>query len=626
MKIEHIFGKLSASKKVNEDVGFMLTNKNGSYIFLRQKPASRYEGLFMFDGSNMYKTIESINVKNRGTLNKIKNNFYYVEREFNNIKENFLMPANYTSLVYELNESKEVEIILDFKDSYDNKEFGRHYDIFWENKCIVIKFTKRTDAREDFTLGMEQYTLYLAIKYADEQKYIKDEKWIQRHYDFDERRNSIPYSRYVFHAFNLEGRAFVFSMSKEKNKAIEEAIYIFNNLEKIKENEKNAFYSSFSNNKIKKIIESKTRGFSRGIGNEVKIAYIAALNALNNLTITSGNIGILAGLPWFFQLWSRDEAISLKALGNINNGIAKKIIDDRLEKIQEDGRLPNIYNTVNNNNKTNADAIGWLFCMAFSFYENAKSLLKRENKNLSEQISRIGKSIDAITNNYAQNGLIYNNSKETWMDTSFKDNGRAGFNIEIQALMLAMIKHAYKITRDEKYSLLENKIKTNVLRNFLNDNLLSDNLDDKTIKPNIFIAYYVYPYLLSNKEWEKCFEIVLEALWLGFGLSTIDEKSPLFNPNHMGENVSSYHHGDSWFWINNLSAIALFNANKDKFKAKINKIIAASTEDILWKGIIAAHSELSSATELRAEGCLNQAWSNAMFVELVDKIFVKQKF
>ena len=364
MQVTHNFDKLSVQKDIKENAGFMLANKSGSYLFLGETPASRYEGLFLFEDGNMYKTIEDLNIKGRGTLKSVNNNFYSVEREFTNAKESFFMPAGFSSMIYELDKEKEIEITLDFKDSYDNKEFGRYYDIFLENSCIVVKFTKRSDKKEDPTSTIEQYSLYLAIRYdGNEKNFEKAEQWGQRHYSFDEKRNSKPFFRYIFHALSIFGGKFVFSMSLEKNKAVKEAQYIFSNLEKIKENEKNAFYSDFSNKKITKVISNKKTS------DEIKLAYVSSLNSLNNLSVKNNNPGILAGLPWFFQFWSRDESISLKAMENIDKEFARKLIIGRFEKLQNDGRLPNIYFS---NNLTNADAIGWLFLRASDFHGNAK--------------------------------------------------------------------------------------------------------------------------------------------------------------------------------------------------------------------------------------------------------------
>ena len=292
---------MNIGKNTEQDVGFMLTNKNGSYIFLREKPSSRYEGVFLFEDLDMYKFIEDINIKNN-KIKKIKNYFYSVERERENgVTEKFFMPKNFTSLIYELDKESEIEIFLDCKDSYDNKEFGRHYEVFNEKGCIVVKFSKRTDQREDPSSGIEQYTLYLAIK-AGSLNYKKIGNWVQRHYAFDESRNSKPYYRHVFHAMDIKAEKFVFSMAKDKGNAVKEAIYLFENLDMVKSEEKNTFGEKFLDNvKVNKIMKNNC------MGNEIKIAYIAALNSLGNLAVNS-KPGILAGLPWFFQFWSRDEA------------------------------------------------------------------------------------------------------------------------------------------------------------------------------------------------------------------------------------------------------------------------------------------------------------------------------
>lgn len=601
MKINHIFNELSAEKEAEEDAGFMLTDKSGSYAFLRENPSSRYEGLFLFDSGIMYKTIENINVKNRGALRKIKNKLYCVERNFSNAAETFFMPRNSSSMIYELDKAREIEIFLDFKDSYDNKEFGRYYDIFWEDNCMVIRFTKRTDRLEDPTSGMEQYSLYLAISSdASNENHGKAEHWVQRHYDFDEKRNSGPFFRHVFHALDIFGKKFVFSMSRDKSKAIEQAQNIFHNLGNVKENEKSFFHNAFSDKaeKIKKGGE---------FGNEIALAYLSCLNSLDGLALKSGNIGILAGLPWFFQTWSRDEAISLSASSKIDNNFAGKLIRDRLGKIQENGRLPRIY--YKEYNDTNADAIGWIFNRAFNF------------KDKIDFLESLKKSIQATIQNYYGQGLISNGCKETWMDTEACSAGRPGFNIEVQALALSTLKCAYSLTNDAYYKKIGEELKSNVLAKFWNGDFLADNLDHKFIRPNLFLAYCLYPELMPRNDWEKCFDNALEALWLDFGgLSTIDKRSPLFLPSNTGEDPRSYHNGDSWFWINNLAAVAMIKLNKKKYDNYVRKILDASTKDILWEGIIGSHSELSSAEKLEAAGCLNQAWSNAMYVELVDEI------
>ena len=124
-----------------------------------------------------------------------------------------------------------------------------------------------------------------------------------------------------------------------------------------------------------------------------------------------------------------------------------------------------------------------------------------------------------------------------------------------------------KLTKQKIFRHLEEKLKTSIKEKLWNKEFLYDGLNDKTIRPNAFIAYYIYPNLLARKEWIKCFDAILNALWLGWGgVSTIDKKNHLFHKEHTGEDSKSYHNGDSWFWLNNLTAllksliVALFKA------------------------------------------------------------------
>jgi len=64
----------------------------------------------------------------------------------------------------------------------------------------------------------------------------------------------------------------------------------------------------------------------------------------------------------------------------------------------------------------------------------------------------------------------------------------------------------------------------------------------------------------------------------------------------------------------------LHRINREKYRDKIEAIIRASTDEILWSGAIGHHAELSSAEAMRSEGCLAQAWSAASYIELMHEI------
>ena len=55
------------------------------------------------------------------------------------------MPKEHNSVIYELDAERQVDIIMDCRESYSNKDWGRFYEIFQQDGCAVVKFTKRTD-------------------------------------------------------------------------------------------------------------------------------------------------------------------------------------------------------------------------------------------------------------------------------------------------------------------------------------------------------------------------------------------------------------------------------------------------------------------------------------------------
>jgi len=600
VKIVHSLGDYKKEKKAREDIRFLIANRKGGYFCLANENKSRYDGLFFFD-EKMYKIIESLHVIDSQKVSKITNKFYSVERECNNITETFFMPHYYNSLVYEINKVSSIEVVLDAKESYDQRKWGRFYSIWQEGDKVIVKFVKKTDAREDSSDGKEEYSLFLVLKF--EGMFKKVEEWEKRSYEFDKKRNSSPYERYVFSALTLKTNKVVFSFSKNKEIAKKEADYIFRNIEKLRKKQK-GYYNTLLNSK-------------KGIKNDVLMTYSCAINSLDSLIVD--NKGIFAGLPWFFQFWTRDETISLKALmlqGNFN--LAKNILFRHLKSVLQDGKLLIKPNSL----LRSADSPGWISKRADNLIyilKNKKILKEYFTKNEIKKIEeRIEHSLDFIIKYHTKEHLVFNNAKETWMDSIARD----GCRIEIQAMQLSMYKLMHGLTNNKIYQELENNLKKEVRKKFWNKKYLADGLDDFTIRPNVFIAYYMYPELLTKKEWITCFDNVLKHLWNNWGgVSTVDKKSELFISEHTGQINKSYHNGDSWFWINNLAAICLYKLDKKKYKKYIDKIIEASTKEILWQGAIGHHAELSSSKELKSEGCLGQAWSAAMYIELINEIY-----
>ena len=157
---------------------------------------------------------------------------------------------------------------------------------------------------------------------------------------------------------------------------------------------------------------------------------------------------------------------------------------------------------------------------------------------------------------------------------------------------------------------------------YLIDGLDEDGRPDKTYRPNVFLAAYIAPDLLTGHEWGKVYDAYLKELFLSWGgVSTINEDNSLFQPTYTGEDNRSYHRGDSWYFINNIVALLLYKQDDTKYRSQIRKIMIASAKDILEFGFSRHASELSSASVHTGSASLVQAWSSATYVELLDELF-----
>ncbi len=578
VKVTHVWGrkKLSGS---SDSPSFILTNNAGSFAYFSPQPSSKFEGFFLSSGSDIFRTIESVALP--GELKALANRFYCVERKKGRLTEGFFVPHYHNSLCYELSKKSEFGVFLDCRKAYDFRQWGRLYRVYERDKTIVVEFVKKTDAREDKSSGVEEFRLYLAIKTDGSHKNIGE--WVRRDYGLDRARNS-AYERYVYNALRINASKAVFSAAKSEDAAVSEANYVFISMKNLKLQLKSGY---------------------KGCGS---IGYNSAVKSFESLSTKKG---FYAGLPWFFQHWGRDTLVSLPAE---HNYLRKSVVLSHCRRIGSDGRIPNVSPYFKGSPSGSSDAVGWLFFRARELYEEC-SFTKAEQKEIA---SALKKSLQLQQKNYGKEGMIFSGRKETWMDTSYNDGGREGFPVEVQALTLASYNFLWRIEKDKKAKAQEAAMSAVVRKRFWNGKYLADLAGDYTIRPNSFIAAYAYPQLLTKKEWETCIDSVLPHLWLDWGgLSSIDKQHRLFQPNYTGEDNRSYHRGDSWFWINNLAAIVMHRLNKKKYGSYIKKIKSASLKDLLWNGAVGCCSELSSASNQKAEGCLNQAWSCSTLIELL---------
>jgi len=606
MLIAHKFPKNFLEQEIYQgqaqgNVGFLLTNQSGDYVSFfneNQNPAqgsafllgySRYEGWFFRKEGNLFKIIENIELADKEETQELQNEFWRVVRKTKTkngiFAESFFMPHHKRALVYELNRAAAINLFLDFKASYDNQEEQRFYNLEMKKKQITIECQNK---KEKVFLVLHHNGSVVSAPW----------QWVKKDYVLDKKRNSLPFERFVFWALNLKCSKLVGAVANEKKYAQQQAAEVFAKTYKFK--------------KEKRRLLRKELRFALLPDKEKTMAFLCAQNALSALLFEENKeTHLAAGLPWFFQVYSRDEMIALKALFQNKKSFFAKLIFQMLPFINEQGRLPN---KLNDKTVDNADGVGWLFQRIGEYLQKNKlnEIVLWKIKKYLQLI--LEKSFLANQNEQLSCALGH----DTWMDTL----NRQGYRLELQALRLYMLQLAYQLTKDPVFKIQEANLKFKVKEYFWTGKLLLDAPDDFLIRPNIFLAAYIYPELLEKPEWEICFDNALSALWLDWGaIATCDKNASCFHSEHTGENPASYHQGDSWFYLNNLAALVLHRINSVKYKDYIEKILHNSAQEILLMGIIGCHSELSSACALRAEGCWNQAWSNALFLELIRELY-----
>jgi len=607
----HKINNQEISKSTGNDTSLLTTNRLGDYLWINsdQSVTSRYQGWFVDLGGQMYKIIDEIRLKNTEIISKIENSWVdYSETnncKFNKLRifrkedeiiETLYLESNQHGLSYELSgETNEIELILDVRKSYALPQWNRKYNFFEKDGYLIISYSDKS----------EEHDIFLAIDLGLLNNYKIIGSWVEKENSFDRKRQSPPYRQYVYRAININIKSNKIRIGV--GFSLEEAIInaksqLYQPSTEVNQNNKDIPFRTEENGNIKKNF----------------IKYLAS-RSLKSLIVSDANnniLGLRAGLPWFFQFWSRDEAISTKTLLKTDYKAGIDIIKLLMNSQENDGRILSVRNKELFFSES-ADSVGWLaLCL--------NDLV--DQKPISVTFLNIGSWIDDTINKilkYHTNieGLVTNGSLETWIDTEYKGDNREGSCIEIQALMLKIYSLAYKITNQEKYLLLEKKLLQQVRRLFWTGKYLKDNTEKDIIRPNIFLAYYIYPKILNAEQWIKSFDYHLERLWLNWGgLASIDKKHSLFNLNHTGEFPVSYHRGDSWFWINNIAAICMQNLNQNIFSDKIKKIEKASTEDFLWCRALGHSSELSSAKDFQPNGSVSQAWSTATYIELLSKL------
>ncbi len=607
----------------------LVTNGFGGYF--ADAPSSSYQGWYQLHTKTwrMQKIIESLLLLDEGEQTALYQQFYGLRRTFASGAQDTIIPYQKTLLYESLQVHGRLLVTFDHRESYEGSLLGRNYDCTIHDDTIIVHFTKTTNT------NVQEYEEFIVIKGVTKAELTGS--WKEKKYTADHKRKARD-SYWVYEACTFIPKTHVvFATGETLSQARTIADIAYHQFDDILSNVHEKVFLQLPH--PHHLVHPEL--FAAG----VSAAW--SLQSLHQQFFFGKNnfSGIFAGLPWFFQVWSRDELISLKGLiqiAKVNKDEMlfekiKKILTRYLQSIDITGKLPNRFPA---STLGSADALGWLAKRVVDFLRTLKEEKQLYNFFSIPQLigwSEILKSaLEKSKKHSLQDGLVFSSKKETWMDTVYLDDGRPGFRIEIQALFDALysaIIYLEKLVGSPQKQIFvkEQKVfRKRVAETFLRDDFSGHIIDgvrpdgfvDRTFRPNIFLAAYISPNLFAKKDWIIAFDAHLKKLYLPWGgFATLDPENSLFSPTYTGSDNKSYHHGDSWYFVNNLVAIVLFSFQEEKYKRIAKSVVYASAKDILDFGFAGHASELSSASVQGGEASLVQAWSSATFIELLETIY-----
>lgn len=601
MRIINQYKNTKTEKSVEGAASLALGNDMGNFFYLSGEE-TRYQGFYFADNSNyekrpnIYKVIDEIKILDKDEVVEMKNNFFKVVRESKDgMSEDYFMPDGHNVLCLKTSKKVQAEVVLDIRSPYDSRQMGRFYDVEIRDEHLIVGYTKRRDWTEDNLGDKKEFGLFLAVK-TDKDSFNKIGEFFSKYYCKDQKRNSYPWDRYVYRAFRMTFKKAVFAVGKTKKEAIEEADEVFKNWDKLYKKTRDE-HSDLS---VPKITDT-----------EIKMACLCAQNSIRTLISKNKYVGAYAGIPWFFQYWHRDEALSLSQIYKLDKKVAEEIIMSQLDSIIDRYCFPKQRFPDSAQETQSADAIGILARECFEIF-NANRVSKYFRADVVKKFEKI---VPKILRNRMQDNLVKNYAQETWMDSIDRD----GFRIEVQAGILALYKFLYLETDNDQYKILLEDLERETIKRFYRGEMLWDSADGGTTRPNVFLAYHLYPELLLPEKWERCFDKILPELYLEWGgIASLSQVDSRFVGKDSGEGSPSYHNGDSWYFMNNLVASVLYRINPVKYSEYINEIMDASTNEILYMGAIGHHAEISSAVCQESLGCEAQLWSSAMYLNFFD--------
>lgn len=581
MRIRHIYPTASCRGEVNSPTGFLIGSSR-HWLSLSTERQSRYEGWFIEDARTVphsfTKIIEHI------TYLKGENNDIVVEPQGLTVtgerayweygdgaRIGFYALPETPGLRLQMARAGALAITLDIRGIYQAPDLGRSYQIRSVPGGVFVQY-------EDYLIGR---TMYVAIKTDGE--FCREPWWEEVSYPWDVARNSGPERKHVYNLAICKATWVAFGASDNAEAAGQACAQ--------------AGKDPFD------MVGIGIAHTHETITEQVRTARLAAKETLK---ILAHQTGTYAGLPWFHQVWARDELIAALGMERPKQlEIIKKYLDTELVE----GELPTFVGA----GTYCADGVGWLALLIREY--GIREFTAADRKKVT---SFLKKALIGLRESRQNNdGLIRSGHNATWMDTI----GREGCRLEIQTMFGLVLELLADLTEDKSFNQERVAFLDKVRQHFYQKGALFDGNDEKVIRPNCFLAYLLQPDLLKAQDWERAFGTALGVLRTKWGgLSSLDRTDLRFRPKSTGQDNLSYHNGDSWFFVNNLAGIALGRFGMKNFKPVVEELLRSSTEEILWKHVAGHAGEIASAADGESWGCGVQAFSAGPYLLFTEEL------
>lgn len=578
MRIRHILSQSSCRAEEEGSLAFFLRNPGGWFSFYTTRQ-SRYEGWFLNNKSESqpflkilervaYIREESTDPHPVGLINTEQGCFW----EYGDgMRVTFQMTEKEHGLAVTALRPALLRITLDIRGIYAAPQFGRNYELQPSETGVLIRYTADDQPQP----------VFFHVRSTGPQTLLNT--WEEANYERDTARSSPPDHLYVYNLCQVTtdrlnlGCGF---SAKEAEAASAAAAQL--------EMPMIGIGISHVYNTLRKQIE---------------VAQHTVEKALKWLDSPKG---IYAGLPWFHQVWSRDELIA--ALG-FEPKEQLKVIERYLDCPLENGELP----TFIGSGTTCADGLGWLLLLIREY--GADALSDKTRKKLTRFCQTADEQL--TSKRLGHHGLVWSGYNATWMDTI----GREGFRIEIQTMYALLLEILCELTEKPEYEQRRLRLLGTIRELFYHNDYLHDGLGDASKRPNVFLAYLIQPDLLSHESWYRCFNTIIDATYCSWGgLSSLDKRHPQYQPKSTGQNNYSYHNGDSWFFVNNLASLAMHRLADQRLRKTTLGLLRGSTNEVLWKNMAGMPGEIASAETGESWGCGIQAFSGGTYLALLKEL------